>query len=155
LHAWRPSRGVDGPRAMGGSGSSDVMHSVALSTKPFDPNSAPNGALGSGTTAENAHLPGITASSVCAAHVPRVAKRMTARTVILGRGFVITECSMPAPRNGSEMEQFAMSRKSTSRSTAPSLRRLVGPVRPPLKTLVGSSATVLSRVVREDQLTRA
>src|SRR5438477_5941716 len=76
-HGWWPYRGVDGPRAMGGSGSSDVMHSVCLSANPFDPNSAPSGALGSDTTAENAHLPGFTASSACAAHVPRVAKRKT------------------------------------------------------------------------------
>jgi hypothetical protein len=68
---------------------------------PLDPNSAPIGALSSDTTAENAHLPGLTASSACAAHVPRVTKRTTA-TVVLGRGFVITESSMPA-RNGSEM----------------------------------------------------
>jgi len=81
---------VDGPRAIGGSGSSDVMHSVSLSAKPFDIDSAPSGALDPDTTAENAHLPGLAASSACAAHVPRVVKRITA-TFVLERGFAITE----------------------------------------------------------------
>jgi uncharacterized protein len=58
--------------------------------EPLDLNSAPGGAVASDTTAENAHLPGLIASSACAAHVPRVAKRMTA-TVVPGRGFAITE----------------------------------------------------------------
>jgi hypothetical protein len=90
LHACCPLRGVDGPRAIGGSGSSDAMHSVSLSAKRSDLNSDPSGAVASDTTAENAHLPGLIASSACAAHVPRVAKRKTA-TVVLGRGFPITE----------------------------------------------------------------
>src|SRR5262249_12369616 len=42
----------DGPRAIGGSGSSDVMHSVCLSAKLFNSDSTPSGALGSDTTAE-------------------------------------------------------------------------------------------------------
>src|SRR4051812_8187047 len=90
LHACCPERGVEGPRAIGGSGSSEVMHSVSLSATPFDLNSAPSGALGPDTTAENAHLPGLIEASACAAQVAKVAKRMTA-TVGPGRGFSITE----------------------------------------------------------------
>ena len=77
------------PPCQGGSGSSDAMHSVSLRANPFDLDSAPSGAVASDTTAENAHLPGLIASSACAAHVPRVTKMAT--TVVLGLGFAITE----------------------------------------------------------------
>src|SRR5215469_2035113 len=87
---------MDGPLAIGGSGSSDAMHSVSLSAKRFDLHSAPSGAVASDTTAENAHLPGLIVPSACAPHVPRVAKRMTA-TVVLGRGFAINR-NVACPR---------------------------------------------------------
>src|SRR5215813_6994071 len=66
------------------------MHSVCLSARLFNSASTPSGALGSDTTAENTHLPGLTASLACAVHVPRVAKRENA-VVALRDGICITQ----------------------------------------------------------------
>src|SRR5215813_7135982 len=66
------------------------MHSVCLSARLFNSDSTPSGVLGADTTAENTHLPGLTASLACAVHVPRVAKRETAM-VALRDGICITE----------------------------------------------------------------